>query len=276
MTGAQWRPMRRALAGLYSYAEFLLSALVFLPPMMVVAWMHRHEPGRRQQGRWMRRFGRFTTRLTPLWHFSVEGQPPPDALWAPYMVVANHASTSDPFLLSFLPFDMRFVAKKELFRIPLIGWLLRLGGDIPLQRGDRASVQRMREECLRTLEARVPVLLFPEGTRSPDGELLPFKDGAFQLAIEAQVPVLPVVLEGTRACRPKGSLWFGKARARVRLLEPVPTHGLTLEDVPRLREEVRARIAEALRAMRQGLPEADGVCVGGAGPASAPETLKAS
>lgn len=243
--------MRRALLGLYTYLEFFLSAVLFLVPMSLVTVRHGgRDPGRRIRGRWMRRFGRFTSRLTPLWRFSVEGEPPADVRQRAYMVVSNHESTSDPFLLSWLPFDMRFVAKQSIFRLPLIGWLMKLSGDIPLERGNRESVARMREECLRTLAAGVPLMMFPEGTRSPDGALGPFKDGAFELAIQAQVPVLPVVVSGTRACRPKGSLWFGQARARVRLLPPVPTAGLTREDVPRLREEVRAHIARAADALR--------------------------
>jgi 1-acyl-sn-glycerol-3-phosphate acyltransferase len=250
------RAMRRTLLGVYTYAEFFLFTVLFLPMMGGVTLFHSEDPGRRVRGRWMRRFGRVTSSLTPLWRFSVEGKPPPDVGERPYMVVSNHESTSDPFLLSWLPFDMRFIAKEELFRLPLLGWMMKFGGDIPLRRGDRDSVQRMREECRRTLDAGVPLLMFPEGTRSPDGQLLPFKDGAFQIAIEAQVPVLPVALAGTRQCRPKGSLWFGDARARVRILEPIPTRGMTLEDVPRLREEVRVRIAAAVQQLRAELGHA--------------------
>ena len=88
-------------------------------------------------------------------------------------------------------------------------------------------------------------MLFPEGTRSRDGELQPFKDGAFRLAIDAQVPVLPIAIEGTRDCRPTGSWWFGRARARARILAPVPTRGLGVGDVARLRETVRGLIAAA-------------------------------
>lgn len=93
------------------------------------------------------------------------------------------------------------------------------------------------------------IMLFPEGTRSPDGKLQAFKDGAFSLAIAAQVPVLPVALHGTRECRPKGSLWFGEATAVVRVLEPISTSGLTEADVPALRDRVRLRIEQAALAL---------------------------
>jgi len=242
--------IRRAALGLYTYGEFFFLALfVFLPIMALVALFARRDPGRRLRGRWMRRFGRLTSELTPLWRFRVEGRAPPGIEKSPYVVVSNHVSTADPFLLSHLPWDMRWVAKAEAFRVPVTGWLISLGGDIPLKRGVKSSIERMFDAAHATLASGTSVMLFPEGTRSADGELQPFKDGAFNLAIEAQVPVLPVVVHGTRACRPKGSLWFGDASAVARVLEPVSTAGLTAVDVPALRERVRDRIARELAAM---------------------------
>jgi 1-acyl-sn-glycerol-3-phosphate acyltransferase len=242
--------VRRALLGLYTYAEFFLLAFLFTPLLVLVAIVHRRDPVRRVRGRWMRRFGRTASRLTPIWRFSVEGPAPADIASRAYVVVSNHESTADPFLLSFVPWDMRWVAKEELFRLPLIGWMLRAGGDIPLRRGDRESVEAMLRACRETLAGGMPVMLFPEGTRSGTGELLPFRDGAFELAISAGVPVLPIALTGTRACRPKGSWWFGEARAVARVLEPVPTEGMALADLPALRERVRDRISAELAGMR--------------------------
>ncbi len=258
------RRMRRALLGLYTYIEFFLAALAFVPILGLVALLHRRDPACRIRGRWMRRFGRFTSRLTPLWRFSVRGDPPAGIREGhAYVVVANHESTADPFLLSWLPWDMRWVAKEELFRLPLLGFLMRSGGDIPLRRGARSSVADMLGACRETLARGVPVMMFPEGTRSPDGRLLPFKDGAFQLAIDAGVPVLPVAIVGTRDCRPKGSVWFGDARAIAHVLAPIPTEGLGSADVVLLREQARAAIAEATAALRAEL-----------GGAPAPEALR--
>lgn len=245
--------MRRLALGVYTYAEFFASAVIFLVPMGLATLRHGDTPGARARGRWMRRFGRFTTALSPLWRFNVEGTPPKDVLEKAYVVISNHESTSDPFLLSALPFDMRFIAKEEIFKMPLLGWLMKFSGDIPLRRGDKESVKEMLTEVQRTLKAGVPVMVFPEGTRSPDGNLLPFKDGAFLMAIDAQVPLLPLALAGTRECRPKGSLWFGDADARVRILEPIPTEGMTRDDVPRLKELARARIEEGLAEVRREL-----------------------
>ncbi|MGI5865214.1 MAG: 1-acylglycerol-3-phosphate O-acyltransferase [Myxococcales bacterium] len=251
------RGMFRFLLGAFTYLVFFGSALLLLPAFLATALVHRADAGCRMRGRMLRRFGRLISAVTPFWRFSVRGDGPADIRQRPYVVVANHESIADPFLISLLPWDMRWVAKQELFRMPLVGWLMRLGGDIPLRRGERDSVVQMLAECRRTLASGVPVMLFPEGTRSPDGRLLPFKDGAFQLAIEAGVPVLPLAIAGTRQCRAKGSLGFEFARAQVRVLEPIDTSGMTPDDLPRLREEARERIACASKALRAelGVPE---------------------
>jgi len=238
------------LEGLYTYAEFGVILVAFLPVMAASSMRHRGDPTQRKPGRWMRRLGRTTSRLTPLWKFEVEGQRPADIDHKPYVVVANHESQADPFLLSFLPFDMRWVAKQELFQPPVTGWAMRFGGDIPLRRGARDSVAEMMAECERALAGGISIMMFPEGTRSKDGNLLPFKDGAFGLAIRTGVPVLPVAIAGTREMRPKHSKWFGRAHACAKMLEPIPTEGMGEGDVATLRERARDSIAAALPDLR--------------------------
>lgn len=238
------------IQGLYTYAEFGVCLAAFLPVMAVSSMRHRGDPTQRAPGRWMRRLGRTTSRLTPLWKFEIEGTRPPDIDHKPYVVVANHESQADPFLLSFLPFDMRWVAKQELFDPPVSGWAMRWGGDIPLRRGARDSVTEMMTECERALAGGISVMMFPEGTRTRDGTMLPFKDGAFALAIRAGVPVLPVAIAGTREMRPKHSKWFGRAHACAKMLDPIPTTGMTAADVAVLRERSRDAIGAALPELR--------------------------
>lgn len=234
----------------YTYAEFLAVAAAFLPIMTVSHLRHGDDATQRLPGRWMRRFARTATRLTPAWQFSWEGTPPPDIADHAYVIVSNHESNADPFLLSYMPWDMRWVAKEEIFKLPFLGLLMRAGGDIKLRRGDKASIHEMFDACLATLRGGVSVMMFPEGTRSKDGKLLPFKDGAFRLAIDAQVPVLMMALAGTRDCMPKGSGGLGHAKAKVRILEAIPTKGMTEADVPALRERVRDRIGAAVEELR--------------------------
>ncbi len=238
--------MGHALAGVYSYAEFGVCVAAFLPIMAVSKMRHQGDPTQRQPGRWMRRLGRTTGALTPLWKFTIEGEAPPDIDHRGYVVIANHESTADPFLLSWLPWDMRWIAKEELFRPPLTGWAMRLSGDIPLRRGEGDSVRAMFGECERAIAGGISIMMFPEGTRSADGKLGAFKDGAFALAIRTGAPVLPIALAGTREMRPKHSKWFGKAHACAKILEPVSSEGLRDADVPRLRDRCRDAIDDAL------------------------------
>jgi 1-acyl-sn-glycerol-3-phosphate acyltransferase len=240
--------VKSAISGTYSYAEFG-AVLLGMLPFMAVAYVRHQDP--RIPGRWMRRVGKVSTRLSPLWKFSVEGEGPPDIQTRGHVVVANHESTADPFLLSHLPWDMRWVAKKELFHYPLVGWAMRLSRDIPLVRGDGESVRQMLEACKETLASGLNIMLFPEGTRSKDATLLPFKNGAFQLAIETGSPILPIALHGTHACRPKGSLWMEEASAVAKILAPMETKGLTLLDVERVRDETRASIQIAVDELRR-------------------------
>ncbi len=237
--------------GLFTYLEFGACVLAFLPAMAASSVRHRSDPSQRMPGRWMRRLGWLTSRITPLWDFGVEGDGPADILEKPYVVVSNHESTADPFLLTYLPWDMRWVAKEELFKVPVIGLAFKWSGDIPLRRGKGDSVRKMMDACKESLEAGIPIMMFPEGTRSKDGELLPFRDGAFRLAIEAGVPILPLAIAGTKECRPKGSKWFGRAKARVQVLDPIPTAGLGVDDVAVLRERARDAIAAALPGLRR-------------------------
>jgi len=167
------------------------------------------------------------------------------------VVVSNHESFVDILLISHLPWEMKWLSKVELFNIPVLGWLLRLAKDIPVKRGKASSAVEALQRCRDKLEHRMSVMIFPEGTRSETEEMLSFKDGAFRLAIESQVPILPLVVTGSRTALRKHSWRFGRSRAEVRVLEPVSTEGLRKTDVPMLRDKVFALIAAERERMRQ-------------------------
>lgn len=203
------------------------------------------DPGRYAAGYLFRKLTVVHQKLTPMWHFRVTGTVPPDPR-RPYVVVANHESFVDILLISHLPMEMKWLSKIEIFKIPVVGWLMRLAGDIPLTRGDRESGAEALRQCRDRLDKRVSVMIFPEGTRAHDGELGPFKDGAFKLAIEAGVPILPLAVHGTKTALGKHDWRLGDATAEVRVLEPISTEGLTLADVGTLRDQVRERIRAEL------------------------------
>jgi 1-acyl-sn-glycerol-3-phosphate acyltransferase len=188
-------------------------------------------------------------KVNPLWDFNVGGAIPSDPR-RPYVVVANHESFVDILLISHLPFEMKWLSKIELFRLPVVGWLLRLADDIPLERGDRGSASEAMAACADRLSKRVSVMIFPEGTRATGDEMLPFKDGAFRLAIETQTPILPIAVHGTRTALQKHSWKLGESRARAVVLDPEPVDGLGLGDLDVLKKRVRDRIAVALEARK--------------------------
>jgi 1-acyl-sn-glycerol-3-phosphate acyltransferase len=148
---------------------------------------------------------------------------------------------------------MKWMSKIEILRIPYLGWMMALAGDIPVDRGSRESAVKALERCRRTLRNRVSVMIFPEGTRSTGDAMLPFKDGAFRLAIKTGVPILPLALVGTRDALAKHDWRFGRADAHVKVLPPVEVAGHTLKTVDALKEKVRAMIEEA-RAEMRGTP----------------------
>jgi 1-acyl-sn-glycerol-3-phosphate acyltransferase len=213
------------------------------------------DPGRYAAGRAFRQLAVLGTWLNPYWHFRTSGVRIRDPR-RPYVAVSNHESYADIFLISHLPWEMKWMSKDTIFKIPVMGWMMRMAGDIRLNRSSRDSTLAAIAACRDRLAKRVSVMIFPEGTRSKGSELLPFRDGAFRLAVESGVPILPIAVAGTRHAMAKGSFQFQPATAICRVLEPVETTGLTLDDVPALRARVRALIDEARHALQQELGHA--------------------
>ncbi len=164
----------------------------------------------------------------------------------PFIFTPNHQSHFDiPALLGWLPGNNRFAAKKELFKEPVLGAVMSTLGMIPIDRDNsEESIGRLRS----VRDKEYSVVIFPEGTRSRDGNLLPFRKGAFVAAIELGIPIVPVVCRGTAELMPKGGyLSILPGNAEIEILEPISTAGLNYEDRDQLRDTVRHRIAEALR-----------------------------
>lgn len=201
------------------------------------------DPGRYAVGRAFRLLPVVQVKLNPFWRFRTSGVRVRDPR-RPYVVVANHESYADVFLISHLPWEMKWLSKDTIFKIPVMGWMMSMAGDIRLKRGNRSSAAEAIAACRDRLAKRVSVMIFPEGTRSRGAELLPFKDGAFRLAVETGTPILPVAVAGTRHAMAKGSFRFRRADALCHVLEPIPTQGMGIDDVPALRERVRTLIME--------------------------------
>ena len=158
--------------------------------------------------------------VNPLWRLDIKGTRIDRA--RPFVIVSNHQSLGDVLVLfsTYLPF--KWVSKTSVFKVPLLGWNMRLNRYVPVERGDKSSVEKMSAACRAWLGRGVSVLLFPEGTRSKDGLIQPFKVGAFRIARDAGIQVLPVILDGTATALPKhGLLLRGFSCCRVRVLPPI-------------------------------------------------------
>jgi len=190
--------------------------------------------------------------VNPLWRCRVEDRN--KLAWdRPVVLVCNHESLGDILVLFGLYRPFKWVSKASVFRAPFLGWNMRLNRYVPIVRGEKSSVEAMMTACRRWLDRGVPVLLFPEGTRSPDGRMLPFKEGAFRLARDAGVPIQPLVLTGTRHMLPKhGILIELFADFRVRVLDPIEPRDFP--DLPSLQAAVRAAMLAGKAAL--GAPEA--------------------
>jgi 1-acyl-sn-glycerol-3-phosphate acyltransferase len=193
--------------------------------------------------------------MNPMWRLHVEGRENVDRKKA-YVLCSSHQSSGDiPVLFGlFLPF--KFVSKSINFKAPFLGWNMSLNRYIPLVRGDKSSVGKMMATCRKWLDRGVSVLMFPEGTRSKTGDLLPFKPGAFTLAKEANVPVVPIVICGTIDAVPPDAVLRAKGivHVYVRICEPVEPAGHA--DAAAFQAAVRnvmGRTLEELQGKRRGL-----------------------
>jgi 1-acyl-sn-glycerol-3-phosphate acyltransferase len=237
--------MLKRVISLWVWISGTLIGFLWVPWLAIVYSVTApRDPGRYVVGRWFRRAAVLVTKLNPLWRFRTTGFRIPDPR-RPYIAVANHESFADIFLLSHLPWEMKWLSKESVFKIPFMGWMMRMAGDVAVRRGDAGSRAQAQVDCRDRLEKGVSVMIMPEGTRSADGSVQKFHDGAFRLAVETGCPILPIAVAGTRAALAKGSWVLGRANAIARVLPPVETAGLTLDDVPALRDRVRQMISEA-------------------------------
>jgi 1-acyl-sn-glycerol-3-phosphate acyltransferase len=242
------RPPRlpRFLVNVLAAVSYVISVLIIVLGLPVLALLVLvtvpFDPTRRIPGLFLRRLGSTPTYVFPFWHVQIEGEQPESGS---YVCVSNHQSFLDIFGMARQRREMKWIAKEEIFKLPFFGLYFRLSGDIPVNRGDRESGGAALTKARWYLDRGMPVMIFPEGTRSRDGKMGAFKPGAFRLAIEAQVPVLPVAVTGSAYGMPKGSPWIRPTLVLVRVLEPIETKGMTGADVVRLMGMTRDRIAAA-------------------------------
>ena len=165
-----------------------------------------------------------------------------------YVFLSTHQSWMDiPVMLGYLPSQLRIAAKREVFRIPFLGWHMQRSGQIPINRGSTEESVASLRRAAGLLRGGVSAFLFPEGTRTRDGSLQPLKKGGFRLALEAGLPIVPVTINGTRRAMPRGSMILRHGPVEMHLAPPIPTAGLTDSDLPALIQQVRAAMEKNFR-----------------------------
>ncbi len=233
----------RALASAAVWIGIVLATILFGLPAIGAAFV----PPR---GEWFLRFARgwartilfFSgVRVAVLHRERLEGG-------RAFVVAANHESYSDILvLLASLPLSVRFLAKRSIFRVPVLGWSIRAAGFVPVDRGNRARGISTVEAALKLLKAGRSLVIFPEETRTPTGELLPFKSGAALLALRSGFPLLAVAIAGTRRVLPRGTLQMSPGRVCLSIGLPMEVAGRSARE----RNDVTRRLRGAIEQLRE-------------------------
>ncbi len=202
-------------------------------PMFLLTWPFDRN---RAVGHWYaQRWGRWILKLNNRWSSEVRGQEKIPR-GKPLVVIANHQGMGDIMMAFCVDIHFKWISKAANFYVPFMGWFMYHAGYIPLVRGRRESIERCMERAKQYLDRGVSVLFFPEGTRSKDGNVQPFKAGAFKLALSGGYDILPMGIAGTVDALPKGTWRFSDEHSPMRVLigDPIPTRGLGEKDLDAL------------------------------------------
>jgi 1-acyl-sn-glycerol-3-phosphate acyltransferase len=194
--------------------------------------------------------GLILSRLIPIWKIDIEGREKA-VRRTTYVIISNHQSILDILLLNCLRYKFKWISKIENINVPVLGWYLRMADYIIVNRSNEESKAEMLEKSYRCLKRGISIMIFPEGTRSPDTEPGFFKKGAFQLAIQAGVPILPVLINGTGGILPKHGLIFGSGHnIRIRVLDPVHPATFGTDNPDDLAQKLRSLLTSELKVLR--------------------------
>jgi len=233
-----------------------LSSITFVIlafPVALVLWLLALAFDRRRlmNNRWMVIQGIVLTKMSPFWKVIVDGREKLDQKQA-YIIIPNHQSLLDIVFFNMLRHRLRWVSKIEIFRVPLVGWEMKMVKYIELIRGNKASVVKMMEKCVESLQDGISVVIFPEGTRSLTGAIGKFKTGAFQLAVKTDKPLLPVLIDGTGEIMPKkgGVIFRNRRIVRIRVLDPIFPGQFGTGDPEELATRVQSMMVTAMNQLR--------------------------
>lgn len=242
------------MASLIYYILLLVLTLIYFVPFSLLFFVTYPFDKERVALHWASRMwslGIF--RLCPLWKVRTSGMDKIES-GKPYVIITNHQSMLDIPMMYVLPLNFKWVSKKEVLRWPIFGWVLGMHGDITIARGSSGSAKKMVEQATERLDAGTSVIIFPEGTRSRDGKIGRFKEGAFLMAKSAGVGILPVVSEGTGSLNDGWRLRMPH-RFTVEVLDPVPAEEVAAADIKELTADMQRRMTAAHDKIKQQLKE---------------------
>lgn len=237
-------------AGLIIYSSllwtFFLISSIILFAIAILVWLITRWFDRRLVilHLWSCFWGSWYIWFNPLWRVRVSGRR--KIPWRrPCILVSNHQSMVDILVLYHLFVPYKWVSKKENFSIPLVGWNMRLNNYLEIERGKKNSLVKLLNKAAKLIEQGNSILIFPEGTRYPGGSLGAFREGAFKMALDNRVDIIPIVLDGSAKALPKkGAILTGFANIRVRVLDPIPYSTFAGKSARELRTFVRDLMSE--------------------------------
>jgi 1-acyl-sn-glycerol-3-phosphate acyltransferase len=192
----------------------------------------------------------FISFAIPIWKIRIEGRNK-RVSGTTYVIICNHQSILDILLVNCLRYRYKWISKIENTKVPFVGWYLKMADYIVVDRGNKESKEEMMAEAYGCLKGGTSIMLFPEGTRSTDNKIGFFKRGAFQLALSAKTPILPVLIEGTGGVLPKHGLIFGGFhRITIKVLDPVYPESFGTNDCDELAAKFQMMMSEALSDLR--------------------------
>lgn len=187
--------------------------------------------------------------LLPIWKIKLEGRKKA-VKGVTYVIICNHQSILDILIANCLRYRFKWISKIEVHKVPILGWYLKMADYLSVDRGDKESKEKLIEEAYACLKREISIMIFPEGTRSLDCQISFYKRGAFQLAISARKPILPVIIDGTGGVLPKHGLIFGgHHKIRIRVLDPVSPESFGTDNY----DELALKFQEMMTAELQNL-----------------------